>query len=69
MKEMRLRGISDMAAGNAYLPEFMADFNRRFAAAPRSPEDAHRPAHVPAAARASRRFHGEFNRADARSLT
>ncbi len=39
---MRLRGISDMAAGNAYLPEFMADFNRRFAVAPRSPEDAHR---------------------------
>ena len=31
MKEMRLRGMSDMAAGNAYLPEFMADFNRRFA--------------------------------------
>ena len=42
VKEMRLRGISDMAAGNAYLPEFMADFNRRFAAAPRNPEDAHR---------------------------
>ena len=42
VKEMRLRGISDMAAGNAYLPEFMADFNRRFAVAPRSPEDAHR---------------------------
>ena len=42
MKEMRLRGISDMSAGNAYLPEFMADFNRRFAVAPRSPEDAHR---------------------------
>ena len=42
VKVMRLRGISDMAAGNAYLPEFMADFNRRFAAAPRNPEDAHR---------------------------
>ena len=42
VKEMRLRGISDMAAGNAYLPEFMADFNRRFAVAPRDPEDAHR---------------------------
>ena len=42
VKEMRLRGISDMAAGNAYLPEFMADFNRRFAVAPRNPEDAHR---------------------------
>ena len=42
VKEMRLRGISDMAAGNAYLPEFMADFNRRFAVAPRNPVDAHR---------------------------
>ena len=42
VKEMRLRGTSGMAAGNAYLPEFMADFNRRFAVAPRNPEDAHR---------------------------
>ena len=42
VKEMRLRGIGDLAAGNAYLPEFMADFNRRFAVAPRNPEDAHR---------------------------
>ena len=31
-----------MAAGNAYLPEFMADFNGRFAVAPRDPADAHR---------------------------
>ena len=42
VKEMRLRGIDDMAAGNAYLPEFMADFNGRFAVAPRNPADAHR---------------------------
>jgi transposase len=42
VKEMRLRGISSMAAGNAYLPEFIADFNRRFAAQPRSSVDAHR---------------------------
>ena len=42
VKEMRLRGIDDMAAGNAYLPEFMADFNRRFAVAPHDPADAHR---------------------------
>ena len=42
VKEMRLRGIGDIEAGNAYLPEFMADFNRRFAVAPRTPEDAHR---------------------------
>ena len=42
VKEMRLRGIGDMAAGNAYLAEFMADFNRRFAVAPRNPANAHR---------------------------
>ena len=39
---MRLRGIDGMEAGNAYLPEFMADFNRRFAVAPRNPADTHR---------------------------
>lgn len=43
VKELRLRGISDMQAGNAYLPEFREDFNRRFAVAPRSNHDAHRP--------------------------
>ena len=43
VKELRLRGISDMEAGNAYLPEFRQDFNRRFAVAPRSSHDAHRP--------------------------
>ena len=43
VKEMRLRGISEMEAGNAYLPEFREDYNRRFAVAPRSTHDAHRP--------------------------
>ena len=43
VKEMRLRGIDGMEAANAYLPEFMADHNRRFAVAPREAEDAHRP--------------------------
>jgi transposase len=43
VKEMRLRGIASMVAGNAYLPEFIADFNARFAVPPRHPEDAHRP--------------------------
>jgi hypothetical protein len=43
VKELRLRGISEMEAGNAYLPEFIEDFNRRFAVAPRSSHDAHRP--------------------------
>ena len=32
-----------MAAANAYMPEFLADFNRRFARVPRDPQDAHRP--------------------------
>ena len=43
VKELRLCGISDMAAGNAYLPQFREDFNRRFAVQPRSSHDAHRP--------------------------
>jgi hypothetical protein len=43
VKEMRLRGISTMAEGNAYLPEFREDYNRRFAAPPHSAENAHRP--------------------------
>lgn len=42
VKEMRLLEISSMEEGNAYLPEFMEDFNRRFAVAPRSNHDAHR---------------------------
>jgi transposase len=41
-KELRLRGISSLAAANAYLPEFSADYNQRFAVAPRSEESAHR---------------------------
>lgn len=43
VKELRLRGISDMQAGNAYLPEFREDFNHRFAVQPRSQHNAHRP--------------------------
>jgi transposase len=43
VKELRLRGISDMEAGNAYLPEYREDFNRRFPVEPRSNHDAHRP--------------------------
>jgi hypothetical protein len=43
VKELRLLGISDPDIGNAYLPTFCEDFNRRFAVAPRSHYDAHRP--------------------------
>src|SRR6185295_1928184 len=42
-KELRLRGLSSLAAANAYLPEFIAAYNERFAVAPRSSESAHRP--------------------------
>jgi transposase len=31
VSELRLRGITTVAAATAYLPEFIADFNRRFA--------------------------------------
>ena len=43
VKELRLQGIQDMDSANAFLPEFMADYNRRFAVAPQSSCDAHRP--------------------------
>lgn len=43
VKELRLRGLSDIDSANAYLPEFRQDYNHRFAVAPRSNHDAHRP--------------------------
>jgi transposase len=43
VKEMRLRDMSTMAEGNAYVPEFIADFNARFAVEARDAQDAHRP--------------------------
>jgi len=42
-KELRLQGISSMTAANAYLPEFMAHYNARFAVVPRCAESANRP--------------------------
>lgn len=45
VKELRLRGISDIDAANAFLPVYMDDHNRRFAVPPHSPIDAHRPLH------------------------
>ncbi|MDO8753666.1 MAG: ISNCY family transposase [Anaerolineales bacterium] len=41
-KEMRLLNICSREDGNAYLPEFMDDFNQRFADEPKSDLDAHR---------------------------
>lgn len=43
VKELRLAGKSDMEAGNAFLPEFMEQYNIRFGRSPRGQEDAHRP--------------------------
>jgi hypothetical protein len=43
VKELRQRGISDMAAGNAYLDDFREAYNRKFARVPKSSRDAHLP--------------------------
>jgi hypothetical protein len=43
VKELRLAGIDTMEAGNAFLPDFMEDYNRRFAVIPARSDDLHRP--------------------------
>jgi hypothetical protein len=43
VKELRLRKISDMDSANSFAEDFMGDYNRRFARAPESTHDAHRP--------------------------
>lgn len=43
VKEMRLLRLSTLEQGNAYLPNFITDFNHRFAVPARSSNDAHRP--------------------------
>ena len=43
VKELRLQGIDSLAAGNAMLPAFMADYNARFAKDPANARDLHRP--------------------------
>jgi hypothetical protein len=43
VKAMRLAGISTMEAANAWLPGFVAEYDRRFARAPANPKDLHRP--------------------------
>jgi hypothetical protein len=42
VKELRLRGISSMEAGNDFLPSFQEDYNARFARPPANAHDAHR---------------------------
>ncbi|MDK3026618.1 ISNCY family transposase [Cupriavidus taiwanensis] len=43
VKELRLRNIGTMEAANAFMPEFIADYNARFAKVPRNSHNAHRP--------------------------
>jgi len=43
VKELRLAGVCCMEDGNAFLAEFVEDYNRRFGRAPESPHDVHRP--------------------------
>ena len=42
VKELRLAGISDTEAGNAFLPEFMKRFNEKFSLPPARTENLHR---------------------------
>jgi Winged helix-turn helix len=48
VKELRLAGICDMAAGNVFLPAFLEHFNERFAVPAQKPENLHRSLHVKA---------------------
>ena len=43
VKELRLAGISTIAAANAWLPAFIADHNARFGRDPANSKDLHRP--------------------------
>jgi len=43
IKELRLAGIGSMDDGNAFLPQFMARYNQRFAIAPTRSDNLHRP--------------------------
>jgi hypothetical protein len=58
VKELRFHGLSDVEAANAVAPEFMADYNRRFARASRSEHDAHRPLQPSGSARQRATVHG-----------
>jgi hypothetical protein len=44
VSELRLHGITTLEAANAFLPEFLDDFRRRFVHAPANPTPAWRPA-------------------------
>ena len=46
VKELRLAGVSDMEAGNAFLEGFKSRFNAQFAKAPAKPDNLHRALNV-----------------------
>jgi len=46
VKELRLAGILDMDAANAYLPDFMDRYNAKFANTRHRPDNLHRPLNV-----------------------
>jgi hypothetical protein len=46
IKELRLAGISGMDEGKAFLPQFMARYNQRFAIAPTRSDNLHRPVNL-----------------------
>jgi transposase len=46
VKELRLAGVSDMEAGNAFLAGFKSRFNAKFAKAPAKPDNLHRALNV-----------------------
>ena len=43
VKELRLAGISTLAAANAWLPEFVETYNKRFGRSPANAKNLHRP--------------------------
>jgi len=43
IKEMRLKGVSNIEEGNAFLEGFISEYNRRFSVEPASTNDAHKP--------------------------
>jgi hypothetical protein len=48
VKELRLAGVSDMAAGNMFLPRFVEQFNEKFSVPAAKPENLHRRLNVQA---------------------
>ena len=67
VKEMRLRGISSIEEGNAYLPEFIEAYNKQFGKIAFEQEDAHRP--LPAQDDLDRIFAGKTSRKLSKDLS